>query len=331
MAKLGVWIGILGIIAIGALLFMLMKPEAIKPAANITSTQNITENVSMEDKAEFGDLITINYALYFENGTVADTNNETLAQEVNLKNYVKAEHILVLGQSGKIPSFDRAIVGMKEGEYRETILQPTEKELYLRINKTKSINRFIPVTRAQRFPMKRYKDFFKKPPVINDVVFNEKFPWKYQVVNFTNETVLTNIYVKENETFIIPGTQWKSKVFQVYENIIVFYQMPQENQTIDTDYGPAVINMTKSRIYVHYQPKLYEVLTKPVKLAAGYSVSEQFQVVEVTDKDFLLKRVGLLADKRLKMDVELLSLTKEVKTVAEKPHVLKEVVGAQAN
>lgn len=326
-----IWIGILGIIALGAILFMFTKTEPQPVVEN--KTENITiENVSLEDKAEFGDLVTVNYVLWYENGTVADTNNEELAKEAGLQNYVKGPVTFILGQSGKILNFDKAITGMKEGESRETILEPTEKEFFLRVNKTKSVNRFVAINRYQKFSVKKFKDLFKKPPIQQDVVYNEQFPWKYQVLNSTNETVLAHIYLKEGEEVVLPSTEWKSKTFQVYKDVITFYHMPEENQTIETEYGPAVINMTKSRMYLNYQPKLNEVFAKFVKVGGGFSMNEQFQVVEISDKDFVIKRIGVMADKRLKLNLDLLNLIKGVKEVDDdEPFVIKEVVGAPAS
>ena len=113
------WI-VLAIIAVGALLFMFTRTQPAEIPKNIT---NVTENVT--SGATYGDLVTINFILELENGTVADTNDPALAEQNKLTNYVKGPYAFVLGQSGKVQGFDQALLGMNEGEHRETMIEPS--------------------------------------------------------------------------------------------------------------------------------------------------------------------------------------------------------------
>lgn len=324
-------LGILGIVAVGALLIFFLQPTPQKTEGNITINETI-EEIDFSDKAEYGDLLSINYVLSLENDTIVDTNNEELAKEAGLKNYVKGDFTFILGQSGKIYGFDNAIVGMKEGEHKDTIIEPSEKELILKINKTKIINRFVAIPRNQDFSRKQFEKFFKKAPITNDIVFNSNFQWKFKVLNFTEDKVRTQVTLKEGDEVVLPNTEWKSRVASFSDKSIMMYMKPEENQTITTDFGPAVITLTGSRMYVNYQPTLNQIINKSVSIYGPFSVQEQFQVTEITDEYFQIERIGLLADKRLKLSVDLLSMTKGVKTIdQDKPHVLREVVKTPSN
>ncbi len=324
-------LGILGIVAVGALLIFFIQPTPQKVEGNITINETV-EEIDFSDKAEYGDLLAVNYVLSLENDTIVDTNNEELAKEAGLRNYVKGDFAFVLGQSGKVYGFDKAIEGMKEGEHKNTIIEPSEKELILKINKTRTINRFVNIPRNQDFSRKQFEKFFKKAPVINDVVFNSNFPWKFKVLNLTEDKVRTQVTLKEGEEVVLPNTEWKSTVASLSDKSIMLYMKPEENQTITTEFGPAIINLAKSRMYITYQPILNQIINKSVSIYGPFSVQEQFQVTEITGEYFKIERIGLLADKRLKLSVDLLSLIKGVKTIdQDKPHILREVVKTPSN
>lgn len=315
---------ILGIIAVGALLFFFLRtpaPEPEKPVANIT---NIT--MPVKTGAEFGDMVTINYILKLENGTVVDTNDENLAKENNLKDYIAGPYTFILGQSGKIPGFDEALMGMNVGDHKETTIEPSEKEMILGVNKTKIIPRLITINSRQAFPKEKFESFFGKPPKVNDIVYSTKFVFKYKVTNITNDTVITDIYVKEKEEYTLPNTEWKSKVAKVSDGTILFQQNPKENQTLDTQFGPAKINFTSGRIYINYEPELGKVFNRSIPVGAGFSIPQQFQVEEIKDDYFVVKRYGVLAEKKLKIIADMMNITADVKEVKEKPKIT-EVTG----
>ena len=320
------WI-IFGIIAIGALLFFFTKaPVPVTPPVNITP-ENITPGASL------GDLITINFVLSLENGTIVDTNNAELAEKYGITNYVKGPYTFILGQSGKVPGFDEALLGIREGEHKETFIEPSEQEAILEVNKTRIMHRMITINRKQSFPLKSFETMFQKPPILGDIVFNKELAFKYQVVNITENHVITDIFAKEGEEYTLPNTEWKSKVAIVAEEDIMFYQDPEENQTLITPFGTAVVNLTKSRIILNFKPELNKIFNKSVEMAGtqGFTISQLFQVIEIHDDYFVIKRVGLLTDKRLKLVADATSITKGVKEVKQDKPLVTEVVGGTEN
>jgi len=306
---------------IGGILALLLF--ACTPAVE----QGVNETTANESEGvQFGDLVSVNFKLYLENGTLVDTNNPELAEKNNLKNYVKGPYKFILGQSGKVKGFDDAITGLDVGEKGTAIIEPSEEELVVKVSRIKYLERFIALPINQRIPIKTYQTAFGKEPFIGDVVFNEELQFKYQVVNFTNRTVLAKMIVAEKEEYTLPNTEWVSKVARVAKNDVMFYQSPEENQTVSAPFGDAKITLTKSRIILRFNPVLNKIFNRSVEISSGFTIPAQFQVIEITDDDFIIKRYGLLTDKKLTLEVEILESIPNVKKVKKKESVITEIV-----
>lgn len=305
-----------------ALLLLLLAACVVQPP--------VEENITLTpapDGATFGDLVSINYVLLLENGTVVDTNDVALVKQYGIKNYVKGPFTFVLGQSGKVKGFDDALLGMQEGEHREGTIEPSEKEVTFVVNKTKSVARFITINRKQVFPRTAFERHFNKQPVKNDVVKSTDFVFTYKVLNVTNESVITDMVLKEGQSYVLPNTYWNSSVVKLAEEDVMFYQQPEENQTIDAPFGTAFINMTKSRMFINFQPELNKIFNKSIDIGGGFTIPQQFQVITINDEDFVIKRYGLLSDKRLKLKADLLTRVKNVKKVKQTAPFITEVIG----
>ncbi len=300
------------IIAIAGMLFLFTRQTTVK---ELPADTNKTAEPAGIAK---GDLIKINFVLSLENGTIVDTNNAELAKENGIKDYVKGPYTFILGQSGKVQGFDEALLGMKEGEHRDAIISPSEKEIVLTINKTKIIDRFIAMNKKRAFKKENFEKIFSKPAIKGDVVFSEALLFKYKVINATNETAVLEMVVKEGEKYKLPNTQWESKVAKVAEEDVLFYQMPEENQSVESSFGSAKTSLTKSRIYIKFQPELNKIFNESIELTKGFATIQQFQVVSIGENDFVIKRFGALTDKKLSLSAELLSITPEVKKIREK-------------
>lgn len=299
-------------------LFITACAPAHLPTNETLSTTNETAPRDLSLIAQKGDLVTINYVLSLENGTVVDTNNEALAKEHGVKNYPIGPYSFILGQSGKIAGFDSHIEGIMLGEHKDVIIPPSEPELILALNKTLFRPVFITIPITQRFPKTAFQNIFGKKPVIGDVAYNKTLQFKYQVLNVTEDAVLAKIIAKPGEEYELQNTYWPSEIIAVREKDILFRQKPKENQTIYTEFGPAVINLGRSRFTITHQPKVGDILNKSVKVQESWSIPQQFQVIEVTDDGFVIKRYGSLTDKTLLLSVDLLDLTKDVKKVNDK-------------
>lgn len=273
---------------------------------------------SLNNTAEKGDLAVVNFVLRFENNTVADTNNPELAKEDDVKNYVKGPFTFIIDQSGKIAEFDQAVIGMKVGEKKEAVIPPSEKEVVLTLNRTQGMKRSVQIPLKRSFRLDSYQDFFGKPPIIGDVIFNENFPFRYQVLNYSEKYVLVRAIVTEGKTYRLEGYPWESGLLSVLkkEDIGTFLHLPEINKSFDSEFGPAkVTEIVGTKLIVHYDPQLNAIINKSVDIQ-GLPIAQKFQVVAVDNDTFTIKRYGLLTDKRLLLSVELLNLTKNIKNVS---------------
>lgn len=294
------------------LLLGLLILAACTPTQPALNTTNETTTLT---GAQFGDLVSINFTLQLENGTLADTNNPELAAQNNLRNYVKGPYTFILGQSGKVKGFDSALVGLEAGEELTTIIEPSEKEVILDVNRTITSKRFITLPRMQRISVENYKKVFGKPPVINDFAAAQGLLFKFQVINMTENTVLARIIAKDGEEYQLQNTYWKSRVAKVADDEIVFYQMPEQNQTVPSPFGPATINVTPSRLTITFNPELNHIFNHTMSGQDGFGANYEFQIIEVQNDKFTIKRYGNLADKRLVLKATMLDITHDVKKV----------------
>lgn len=300
---------------LGKLLVFLVLAACTPVITPTNQTSNVTPELSQT--AEFGDLITINYVLSLENGTVVDTNDEQLAQQNNLRNYIKGPYTFILGQSGKTPGFDEQIKGLALGSHGDFIIQPSEPEIIVPMNKTILRPRFVTVPLYQKFPKKAFENIFHKKPIIGDVVQNKTLQFKYQIINMSNTSVLAKMILRPGEQYVLQNTYWPSTVIKAAEEDAMFRFDPEDNMTIYTPLGPATISVGKSRIAITHQPKLGDIINKSIEISPGFSVPYEFEVIRVEDAGFVIKRIGILADKTLHLSVNLLNLTKDIKDVKD--------------
>jgi FKBP-type peptidyl-prolyl cis-trans isomerase 2 len=78
--------------------------------------------------AKTGDNVTVDYIEMYENGTILDTSNATLAQQAGIyDDYNSYEPIqFIIGEGSVIPGFENAIIGMKAGETKNITISPAD-------------------------------------------------------------------------------------------------------------------------------------------------------------------------------------------------------------
>ena len=310
-------IGLIAIVAISLSLYACEKQTPVEPKENKTAEPT-------GPVAELGDLAEVDFTLRLMNGTVVDTTDRELAEEAGLDQYKVGTQKMILGQSGKVKGFDEAIVGVELGETETKVIPPSQKVYEIQMNKTKKLHRFQPLNRKQAFKRSNFKEIFGKYPAERDVVFNfGRFPWKYRILNVSDDYVIGEMVVKQEERYQLPGMPWNSTVFEVYTDVVTFYHDPSEGQLIDTEFGKANITTTGKYVFINYMPVRGELLSKSASVG-GVTVTKEFKIVEVTDKDFTIRQWGILEDKALELTVTLKNLTKNVKEI--KPDKVKEKI-----
>lgn len=265
--------------------------------------------------AKKGDLVTINYVLTMDNGSVIDTNNVKLAKEFGLKNYPTGPYTFILGQSGKVKGFDKAIIGMQEGEHRIITIEPSEQVGMMVMNRTAIVPRNFQIPRFTVVTIKSYEENFNKPPVIDDTAYNpEKFPWAFRVVNMTEKRVGLEHLVDEGKSYQLPGNPWNSTLLAKSSRALSFRHNPVEGQTVETPIGTATVSLDVGRFNLTLEPVLGAVLNRSLA-PFGLKTKQEFMVVNYTDTNVFLRRINHPAQERLFLDVTLLSVEPTTKSV----------------
>ncbi len=299
------WI-VLAVIVIGAVWYYYKMPKEAVPETKEAAKAGV----------QTGDLVAINFVLSMTNGTVVDTNNPALAVEYNISAYAKGPFRFIVGQSGKLKGFDEAMAGLEPGNFTR-ILTPSEQVLQYVMNRTRVISRNQPVPRYQPFTFSAFEKYFKKKPVIGDIVSNPQFPWPYKVVNITENNAVCDPYVTEGKSYQLPGLEWKSLLLVVTYNSLAFRHNPEEGQVVKTEYGPAVVHLDIGKLNITYQAKVGDIVRHAVQIGQGAAVviPQTFQVTDATDKTLTITRINYPAQETLVLKGDLVEWEKDVKEV----------------
>lgn len=304
--------GLIVVIIIFSLAVYFAPKDSVKPKSKLVYDETINTELAA-DAVHPKDLVTINYVLSLadENNKVIDTNDAAIAKQYGLKTFASGPMKLIAGKSGKVKGFDKAIIGMKVGENKEVIIPPSEPPTRYLLNKTREFSRNQPIPKNQVFPIKTFKKLFgDKTPKVNDILFNAKFPWKYQVLNVSSEAVGATALVTQNQEVQLPGLEWKSVILQVGDRDFVVRHNPKDGQLVNTTMGPATVTVTTGKIQVSYDvSKGQEVMY--AREVGGISNPHLFKVLDVTDQKITLEREDNPAEKRLKLNITLLDRSAE--------------------
>ncbi len=300
------------LMVIGTIFLLIFLTACSKDAVQIQPGEQKTETtpVSLEGTIQKGDLVEMNFVLYGEDGQVVDTNNKELAEQAKLKTYSPGKYQFIVGRSDKVKGFDDAVLGLKAGDEKAITLMPTDEKIEIEFNRTNIQSRIKTIPRKQNFRLDNFEKIFKKPPIVNDVISNrEIFAWPFRILAITNNTVQGEVLIKEGDEVEIPGTQWKSTAATVSELAIQFLQNPKQGQIIETEFGTAVINVSRSRMMTSHNPIVGKEFFYTLPSKELMSPRYEFKVSEVTDDTFTIVRINYPSQEKLKLEVEIISIT----------------------
>jgi len=303
------------LVAIIFVVILIYKYPFKTPADEITAPDSDID-LADDNLTAFGDLLKINFVLKIkEDNTVVDTNDPVIADKFNITNYVKGPYSLILGNSDKLKlkSFDRALIGWKVGEKKTVEISPTEEEMFIKFNRTKSQNLYFAIPRYQRLSLKSFKELFGKEAVIGDTVSNPAFPWDFKIANLTENSAVGDPVVKINKKYKLPKESWPVEVLSIQDQVIQLKHAPDKD-VFETAFGLANVSISGSRIIIKSNPVEGTVLDYDISLGP-VSIPAKFEVVSVTESDFVIQRIDNLNDKLLVLDAEILERIPDVKFV----------------
>jgi FKBP-type peptidyl-prolyl cis-trans isomerase 2 len=274
--------------------------------------------------AQEGDMVAINFVLAMPNGTVIDTNNESLAKEFGVKNYVKGPFRFIIGQSGKLVGqsgkfrgFDETVIGMEPGQTATKLIEPSEPVLEYVINRTRTVVRNQAFPTFGPVPLKKFSERFNREPRLNDVIVNPDLPWPVKVFNITEKYVIVEALAEQGKSYTLPGFEWKSLLLVKSKNDMLFRHNPADGQIITTEFGPAVVRPEPGRLNITYQIEQDDIVQYGVPVGENIpaSIPYDFMVTSATDDQFTLRRINYPSQESLVMTVEVLEWTQDVEKV----------------
>jgi hypothetical protein len=280
---------------------------------NRPAEQPPAPQVEAEPGVEKGDLVAINFVLAMADGIIVDTNNQTLAKEYDIPHYVKGPFRFIVGQSSKLKGFDDAMIGMKLGETRTRVIEPSEPVLVYTIDISKTISRNQPFPLYSPISLGKFEERFSRKPVINDVIVHPDLPWPIKVVNMTEKNVVVESLAEAGRSYTLPGFEWKSLLLVKSKNDMLFRHNPNEGQSMTTEFGPAVVTIGEGRLNITYKVEVGDAVRYATPLEGGPgTIPYDFKVTDVTEKDFTIKRINHPAQEALVLTAELIEWESDV-------------------
>ncbi|MBD3361406.1 hypothetical protein GF358_01290 [Candidatus Woesearchaeota archaeon] len=301
-------------VVIGVLFLILLiitacsKENVIQITEETPEIPETTENQPTTGIQE-GDLIEMNFVLYGEDGRVIDTNNKEKAQEAELKTYSTGTYKFIVGQSGKVEGFDKAIIGLEKGDKTTLEIPPSTDKVKIEFKLENVQSRIKTIPKKQTFSIKNFEKIFGKKPIKGDVIANrDMFPWPYKLIAVTNNSAAGEIIIKQGDKVELPGTQWQSQATAISDRVIQFLQMPKENQTIETEFGTATVDVGRSQMKIIHEPELGKEFFYTMPSEQLISPRYEFTVSDIGEKTFTIKRINYPEQEKLKLEVEIIEV-----------------------
>jgi FKBP-type peptidyl-prolyl cis-trans isomerase 2 len=150
-----------------------------------------------------GDLVSVFYSLSLESGALVRTNipelanNSAMLKAAEYKESVVSGPLTVLaGQQDGFPGVHDAILGMKDGETKRSIITPDEAYGPRSDDKVKSFSSVRHVPKSTKIPVKTFQEQYKSKPEKGDRL--QLVPYFYhKVVEVTADEVLLDADLKD--------------------------------------------------------------------------------------------------------------------------------------
>ena len=214
----------------------------------------------------------------------------------------------------KSKNFDRALVGWKLGEKKTVDIAPSEKELFIKVDRTKTKDLYFSIPRYQRLPLKKFNELFGKDAKINESVSSPSFPWDFKIVDIKEHSAVGDPLIKENETLNLPNVPWPVRVDYISDKFIQFINLPDSGKSYPTNFGLADVSVEDNKLLIHYNPVEGSIINHDISLGP-VSIPAKFEVLNVTESDFIIHRIDNLNDKWLTLEAEILDRVPDVKFV----------------
>lgn len=249
--------------------------------------------------AASGDTVKISYSLEISDGTKISNVTEGVLGDISP----------ALGfQSDEL---DKALAGMKAGEEKTIQLSAADAfgeysdEFISVVNRTTSLERRQEKNRTFEFPSQYFEQQFGSAAELNKVYEIENVPWKFKVLEMTNDTVTISQELTQGDT--IPGTSFFyppfGNVTSVYvekvtaEQVTFVYNLKNGTNEFEVE-NDITVTLTSDNNYLYF--KTTPKVGKKVQQMFGYAT-----VLDVNDTsivyDYNLDYAGMNVTVKIKV------------------------------
>lgn len=254
--------------------------------------------------AEAGDIVKINYILKLENGSVIDTNLQNVAEENGLFNEQRTYEPMqiTVNASQVIPGFDKALIGMREGQTKTVTVQPADAYGEYKIESVGNISRTFEYDRTIStdtspvpIPLDAFKEHFGVEAKKGDIVKDAQSGYDIKVLDTNEENATVIVAYHIGQVIQVQTTGFNATVISIGANKVTFRQDPPESA--EKAYGKVTYEVTPT--------KIIETVDVQVGDKVPYGI-----ITEVNDDYILMDMNHPLAGKTLVFTITMVNVMK---------------------
>jgi FKBP-type peptidyl-prolyl cis-trans isomerase 2 len=253
-----------------------VKVDSVQPGLTTAAVEAAGAKEFDPGKAQNGDLVTINYTAFQEDGSIFDTTIESVAKDPARKKvswfvqkpaYTGEE--IVAGKQELIPGLGEALPGMIVGEKKQLKLTPDKAFGPVDPKKQAAFPCIRTIPRVLRMPAEEFVKQFSTFPVLN------------------------------REVELVP--YFKSRVIEVTERDVALENLAKNGQTATEGYGTVTISVVGDQVTTTLKPMI----------GAPFQAKDGMGIIASSDgKVFTVDTNHPLSGKNIVVDLEVMSLTK---------------------
>lgn len=301
------WVFAVVIIVAFAAGFVIMNPNYDITGMITKAIPTDMPTIGNAESVEEGDTVSVRYAGRLEDGTLFDTNIEEVAIQEGMEKAAYPTLDFVAGAGQMIAGFDKAVIGMKEGEKKTITIQPEDgygmpdPTLIQDIERVQELDRLEDVNLISEIPADTFLYNF------GVIEVGEEFEMPdtdimYKVNEITETSVFVELVIEEGEMYTFPGNQWKSTIMEIGEELVTLRHEPTEGYSFEMALGDTLIQeVTEDKIIVKLDSEV------GLKIPTFMGVAT---VIEMTEETITVDFNNELAGKVLVFDIEMVKVVK---------------------
>lgn len=189
-------------------------------------------------RVEEGSLVSADYTLYLEDGTVYSTSVESIGVAAGLGEADYTPLNFTVGNGELIAGFEEELLGLREGSKKKFTLTPDRAYGYRSDESLREFNRDINLTRYSNISIESYEKAFKNVPKIGEKVKLPGLGWNFEVVSVSSDQVMLGTLFNQGDLINLPLVNWESEILGMDDELVFVRQNPSVGNFISTPTNP---------------------------------------------------------------------------------------------